>query len=253
MTPREITSRRNPLLRHLKRLGTDRAYRDARGEFLCDGLKLYEEALRWGVTITQIASSDRDFAASVGDAAFFVPTDVLASISPQQSPQTVVFSCAMPFAMPPISATRVLVLDGIQDPGNLGTLIRTANAFHVEQMILCGNCADVWNPKTIRAAMGAVFRQSICRMTIAETADYLHRNNLQLFGAAADSTLALGTANLPPRTAIAIGSEGQGLSAELLAHCNGTVSIPMNPACESLNAAVAGAILLWEQFRGSKP
>ncbi|MCL2564018.1 MAG: RNA methyltransferase [Oscillospiraceae bacterium] len=246
----EITSRKNPQVQHLKKLGTDRAYREVSGEFLCDGLKLYEEAVSAGAAISLSATDRREVTDMLACPTILVPEDVLHSISPLKNPQTVLFACQMPDTTPIANPSRVLVLDGVQDPGNVGTLIRAASAFCVDQVILVGDCADPYNPKTVRAAMGATFRQSVCAMAVDELVQYAAQNNLTLLGAALaedgrDIREPLPAAPL----AVAIGSEGQGLSAELLVHCHGTVRIPMEAAAESLNAAVAGSILLWEMYR----
>jgi len=256
---REITSRKNPIVQHLKKLGADRAYRDACGEFLCDGITLYQEAIQWGAEITCVITSRPD----LGAEAILVPGELLAYISPLQHPQPILFACKKRIQTPLEGADRVLILDGVQDPGNVGTLIRSASAFYVDQVILAGDSADLYNPKTIRAAMGAVFRQRVCNMAIDEILAYVNETKaggvegaapcegITLLGAAAGEGGRDAGGPWPDRAAIAIGSEGQGLSQALLDICHGTVRIPMNPACESLNAGVAGSILLWEMYRGS--
>lgn len=245
----EITSRRNPQIQHLKKLGADRAYRDACGEFLCDGFKLYQEALQWGMEITLLATSQREIGESFAGQAILVPEDVLHSISPIKSPQPLIFACKKPHLGLAESPDTVLILDGIQDPGNAGTMIRSAGAFAVDQVILTGGSADIYNPKTIRAAMGAVFHQRAQEMTLDELIYYVNQNDLRLIGAALREGGKEASALQPIRAAIAIGSEGRGLSQALLNHCHETVEIPMNPACESLNAGVAGSILLWELYK----
>jgi len=245
----EIRSRKNPQIQHLKKLGTDRAYRHATGLFLCDGLKLYREAVSAGLEITLAATSRREIAETVSCQAVLVPEDVLVSISPLKTPQPFLFACKKPNDTPVAETHRVLVLDRVQDPGNVGTLLRSARAFCVDQVILIGDCADPYNPKTVRAAMGATFRQPVCTMEPDELPGYVGQNDLTLLGAA----LAEGgrdlKEDLPERLAIVIGSEGQGICGEILAYCHGTVRIPMEAATESLNAAVAGSILLWEMYR----
>ncbi|MCL2368671.1 MAG: RNA methyltransferase [Oscillospiraceae bacterium] len=245
----EITSRRNPLVQHLKKLGADRAYREATGEFLSDGVKLYQEAILSGAEITLLATSRRELAAGFEGEVIFVPADVLESISPMKTPQPLVFACKQLDHRPVSAPLRTLILDGVQDPGNVGTLLRSAGAFGVDQVILTGGSADLYNPKTVRAAMGALFRQRVSVLSLDETVNYVNQNGLTLLGAdSAPGGQAIDTVSAE-RVALAIGSEGQGLSSELLAHCQGTVRIPMEAACESLNAAVAGSILLWEMYR----
>ena len=246
----EITSRKNPLVQHLKKLGADKAYRESCGEFLCDGIKLYEEAVKFGARITIFATSDRNRTNISAEETILLPQDVLASISPQKSPQTVLFSCNMPEQKPAQAPKTALILDGTQDPGNLGTLIRTASAFSVDQVILTGETADRYHPKTVRSTMGAIFYQHIMPMSVDEIYNYVNQNGLHLYGAALGKDTVVAGEDLPTKTAIAIGSEGQGLSQELLHICHSTIQIPMSDAVESLNAAIAGAILMWELCRG---
>ena len=252
----EITSRKNPLVQHLKKLGAEREYRDACGAFLCDGLKLYQEALQCGAEITLVAASRRELLDGFCRQEILVPEDVLVSISPVKTPQPLMFICKKPAPAPADGARRVLVLDGVQDPGNVGTLLRSAVAFAVDQVILTGASVDLYNPKTVRATMGALFRQRVCAMSVDEIINYVNQNDLTLLGAdaaegqssvsCADSSFGKGAYG---RLAIVIGSEGQGLSPALLAHCHGRIRIPMEAASESLNAGVAGSILMWEMYR----
>jgi len=243
-----ITSRKNPQVQHLKKLGADRGYRDKWGEFLCDGVKLYEEALQSGAEITLVATSMRDITVPDTARGILVPEDVLSSISPQASPQAIVFACKRLEIVPPPEPKRVLILDGIQDPGNVGGLIRTAHAFGADQVILTGATADLYHPRTVRGAMGALFRQAVCVMDLEEIQNYVNQHDITLLGAALLEGGRMANEGMPSRAAFAIGSEGKGLSPELLAACHDTVQIPMEDT-ESLNAGVAGAILLWEVYR----
>jgi len=169
-----------------------------------------------------------------------------------EAPQGVVFSCPikdlrLPERLSPEG--RYLVLDGVQDPGNVGTILRTADAFQTEVILLPG-CADLYNPKTVRAGMGVHFRSAIYRCALSELTPLLREAGLPLYGAALRADTAdVREVNLR-HCAMAVGSEGRGLSAEVLAECDRTVRIPMDGRCESLNAASAAAVLLWEAVRG---
>ena len=116
-------------------------------------------------------------------------------------------------------------------------------------MILCGACADVYSPKTARATMGAIFRENIVRMDIAAAAEYIHSRGMKLYGAVLSERAADIRAAELKNAVVAIGSEGRGLSAELLSLCDGEVIIPMTPGSESFNAAIAAAIVMWEIVR----
>ena len=138
-----------------------------------------------------------------------------------------------------------LLLDGIQDPGNLGTILRTADALQIPVVLLEG-CADAYNPKTVRASMGAIFRERPVCMTRRQAVSACRAAGIPIYAAAMSEdaadvrTLALG------RAAVVIGSEGQGVCRELLDASDRRAVIPMSPRCESLNAAVAAAIVMWQ-------
>ena len=247
-TMETITSRKNPIILRLRALGNDRAFRTAEGEFLCDGIKMLREALLWGAEITAVLWAEEPTADVPCAAQYRVPAELLDYVSPLKNAAGVLFSVKMK-PWPQAAPGKTLVLETIQDPGNLGTILRTANALSMDTVILTGDCADLYNPKTVRATMGAVFRQRCCSMTREEMRSYLNAHGKKLFGAAlserASDIRGIDLAD----TAVAIGSEGQGLSREFLALCDGELIIPMNAQCESLNAGIAAAIVMWELTR----
>ena len=246
-----ITSRHNPLMGHIRKLVGSAAYRRATGEFLCDSPKLLQEALLWQAEITAVVTISPlprlpEYIRQVQ-----VPEDVMASISPVKTPQGVLFTCRLPQAPLPRSLTgrRYVLLDGVQDPGNVGTILRTLDAFDADGLLLTGGCADPYGWKAVRSSMGAVFRRPIYFGTPEELAALLHRSDLSLYGAALrEDTVDARQADYT-RCVLAIGSEGRGLSREVLDLCDQTIRIPMSDRCESLNAAIAAAVLLWESWR----
>jgi len=245
-----ITSRKNPLCAHMKKLGANRAYRQERGEFLCDGAKLLDEAIKSNAEITAVLTA-ADISLPEGIRALQATRELLNSLSPLKTAQDVVFTCKMPeqgnFTPDFAGDGTHILLDGIQDPGNLGTIIRTANAFGVSSVILLDDCADLYNPKTIRASMGAIFRQRVCYTSASELEKLTTESELGIIGAALEGN---NVSEVSLKNAIiAIGSEGRGLSAPVLSMCRELISIPMVPACESLNAAVAASIIMWEATR----
>lgn len=245
-----ITSRSNPLLAHVKKLAADGSYRRRSGEFACDSPKLLQEALNWNAPVTAVISTDGVEVA--GARCVTVPEDVMASVSPMKTPQGVLFTVKLPEAQAPekLPGSRYAALDGVQDPGNVGTVLRTLDAFDGDGLLLLPGSADPWSPKTVRASMGAVFRRPVWTVTVAQLQALLHSSGLPLYGAALrDDTADVKDVDLH-RGVVAIGSEGRGLSDAVLAICDKTVRIPMTERCESLNAAVAAAVLLWEGWRG---
>ena len=249
----KITSRANSLLVHMKKLAASAAYRREQGVYLCDSPKLLAEALKWHAPVREIAVTVGTALPPIPESirAVEVPEDVMASISPMKSPQGALFTVALPSGEVPatLPGSRYMVLDGVQDPGNVGTILRTADAFDCDGVFLVNACADPYSPKTARATMGAVFRRDVYQCTADELCALLQKSNLPLYGTALrNDTVSLRDAELS-RAAVAIGSEGRGLSAEILSKCEKTIKIPMSPRCESLNAAVAASVVLWEMYR----
>ncbi len=245
-----ITSRQNPLLRHVRQLLRDGGYRRDRGEYAGDGVKLLGEAVRWGAPLKTVVASDGLELEALPESVRLVrvPEDVMESLSLMKSPQGVIFTCALPGDAPLSFSGGALVLDGIQDPGNLGTILRTADALDVP-VVLCGDCADPYSPKAVRASMGAVFRAAPQRASCEALAAYCGERGIVLTAAALHREARdLRTVDLS-HTAVAVGSEGRGVGPELLGLVKQRVVIPMSARCESLNAAVAAAIILWEMKR----
>ena len=253
-----ITSRTNPLCTHFRKLASSKGYREETGEFLCDSPKLLQEAALWGASVTALMYTEGAALPPLSDGAARggrVSESVMRAVSPRETPQGVVFSCRSMRHTPPErlepdgrGRQRYLLLDGVQDPGNVGTILRTADAFGATVILLPG-CADLNNPKTLRAGMGVHFRSVIYRCTLEKLTVLLREADLPLYGAALREDTADGRALDLRRCAMAVGSEGRGLSAAVLAACSQTVRIPMNKTCESLNAASAASVLLWEAAR----
>ena len=248
-----ITSRQNPLMTHLRKLASSRSYRKKSGEYLCDGTKLLAEALKWGAEVkTAVFFEEVDIPPLPdGVRAVRVSEELMRSVSPMETPQGALFTVALPEVQLPetLSGKHYLVLDGVQDPGNVGTILRTADAFDCDGVFLVNACADLYNPKTARATMGAIFRREAYTVTAEELFALLRKSGVPLYGTALrDDTVPLAEADLA-RAAVAIGSEGRGLSQQVLDECAKTLKIPMTPRCESLNAAIAATVVLWEMYR----
>ena len=249
----EITSRTNPRLVHIRKLAGSAGLRRSSGTFLCDSPKLLSEAIQAGWELVQVVSTHEVTLPPLpaGTEEIRVPRDVMESISHMKTPQGVLCICRLPDQTLPqqLTGQRYVVLDGVQDPGNVGTVLRTADAFGCSGLILLPGCADPFGPKTVRASMGAVFRCPVWTAGPEELERTLEKSGIPLYGAALrQDTLDVRQLDLK-RGALAIGSEGRGLSEDVLRRCHATIRIPMEPKCESLNAAVAAAILLWEAYR----
>ena len=220
---------------------------------MADGTKLLEEAVRFCPELETVVLTDGVQVDMLPDHVRLVrvPEDVMASVSPMESPQGALFVCRMPQPESFVPQRGMLLLDGIQDPGNVGTILRTADAMDVPVVLLEG-CADPYNWKTVRASMGAVFRVPVTVSTWEQVCD-----------ACTQSGIPIGVTALSPRAedirsasveemAVVIGSEGRGVRPQILDRADRELIIPMNPHCESLNAAVASTIVMW-QMRMARP
>lgn len=246
MTEQRITSRKNPLLQQIKKLLSSKKAREEAGLFVADGTKLLQEAVTFFPGLDTVILSDgveADLPETVR--VIRVPGDVMESISPMQSPQGALFLCRFSEKKPFVPVPGMLLLDGIQDPGNIGTILRTADALDIPVALLEG-CADPWSHKVVRSSMGAVFRVPV-----------IQTNWETVKTACAEGGIPIGVTALSDRAedlrrsdlkamAVVIGSEGQGVRKEILDSADAELIIPMNPHCESLNAAVAATIVMWQ-------
>ena len=245
MMEERITSRKNPLLQQVKKLLASRKDREAAGLYAADGTKLLEEAAKYAALDTVILSDGVEARVPENVRVVRVPGDVMESISPMRSPQGALFLCKLPERKAFVPRKGMLLLDGIQDPGNLGTILRTADALNVPVCLLEG-CADPYSHKVVRASMGAVFRTDVIQSTWEEV-----RRSCEAAGipvavtALSDRASDIRNADVSAM-AVVIGSEGQGVRKEILDAADGELIIPMNPRCESLNAAVAATIVMWQ-------
>ncbi len=245
MTER-ITARKNPLLQQVRKLLTSRKEREQAGLFVADGTKLLAEAVRWWPGLHTVILAD-GVQADVPEHVRLVqvPEDVMASISPMQTPQGALFLCRLPEKTAFTPVPGMLLLDGIQDPGNLGTILRTADALQIPVALLEG-CADPYSHKVVRASMGAVFRTPVVQTTWQAAQEACHAAGIAVaVTALSDRAQDLRQADLQSM-AVVIGSEGQGVRQEILQSAQAELIIPMNEHCESLNAAIAAAVVMWQ-------
>lgn len=254
-----IESRENSLVKRLVRLSNDRKFRKEMQEMVCEGEKMLGEALSSGMDIHDIlVAEDAELDTALlrqaerqGAKMYTCPASLLSKVSNVKTPQGVVFSCERPVAELDVlrGAKRLMVLEGLQDPGNLGTIIRTADAFALDGIILCEGCVDPTSPKVVRATMGAAFRLPIAAATLEQTVAFLDKQNLPLYAAAlSESSVPLTRVDLT-RAAVMIGNEGRGITKKAAALCTQQIIIPMDGRAESLNASVAASIIMYEMSR----
>jgi RNA methyltransferase, TrmH family len=244
------------LARDLKR----RKARERQSLFVAEGVRAVEELLESGLTIEGVLTAPQlaDIARgselrarlSRGDFPYAEVSELdFRSAAETESPQGVLAIAHIPKrsfnSLKAKSHLRLLVLDGVQDPGNLGTILRTCAAFGVTATVALPGTVDLWNPKVVRAAMGAHFRHPAFHSTPEELFTFLDSENVELVGTAA-SGQDIGTFRTPERVAVVVGNEGAGLSDVVRSRVTQTVAIPIQSEVESLNVAVATAILLYE-------
>jgi len=246
MTEQRITAKKNPLLQQVRKLLASRREREQTGLFVADGIKLLEEAVRYYPGLDTVILSDGVEASLPAHVRVIrVPEEVMESISPMETPQGALFLCRMPEKAAFTPQRGMLILDGIQDPGNVGTILRTADALDVPVVLLEG-CADPYSHKVVRSSMGAVFRTRVMQATWQDVKGACAAGGIPVaVTALSEKSQDLRQANLRDM-AIVIGSEGRGVRQEILDSASAQLIIPMNPHCESLNAAIAAAIVMWQ-------
>lgn len=246
MMEERITSRKNPLLQQVKKLLSSRKEREEAGLFVSDGTKLLGEAVQYFPGLETVILSDGvqvQVPSSVR--VVRVPGDVMESISPMQTPQGALFLCRLPEKKKFVAEPGTLLLDGIQDPGNLGTMLRTADALGVSVALLEG-CADPYSHKVVRSSMGAVFRTPVVQTIWAEVSEACKTAGIPVaVTALSDRASDIRNADVKSM-AVVIGSEGQGVRKEILENADAELIIPMTAHCESLNAAVAATVVMWQ-------
>lgn len=254
-----ITSAANPKVRWLRGLSERQGRRDARC-YLIEGIHLIEEALQSGIqprlilfSRPQLESSERgrDLLSVIAPfPAEEAAPDVLKRISETVTPQGIVAAVPLPeyIPLPAPDEPLLLVLDGIQDPGNLGTLLRTAEAAAIRSIFLTGGSADPYSPKVVRAAQGALFR---LHLHVNVTWQVLLRDtgDRQILVAESGEGTPYDAIDWTQPATLVIGNEAHGPSDQARAHATQIITIPMPGRAESLNAAIAGSIIVFEALR----
>ncbi len=261
---KHIESRNNPTIKWAATL-TAKKGREAEGLFCFEGVHLLEEYIRSGnvpkMLFVREDALDKygDLVNSAGCELFSVTRSVYEKLTEEKAPQGIFTVSARLNNIKPLNQDTVKELNGVsialadlQDNGNVGTVIRTAAAFDCN-VILCGNCADIYSPKTVRATMGALF---FANVYVADSAldcvALLQSHNKRVIATAlTDKAQTLGRFGLKDNDCFMVGNEGKGLKDDVISQCDLTAIIPMSGKTESLNAATAAAVILWEAKRGN--
>jgi TrmH family RNA methyltransferase len=243
----KLTSKDNPMVRHWAKLASDGRYRKSEGRALIEGPHLVQAALQAGVQPHAFLVSEKATPeiANLASKPVLMSDRVFASIVNAETPQGIAAEISIPVAKS--ADGDVVFLEGVQDPGNVGTIMRSAAAFGAGSVILDRGCADAWSPKTLRSGMGAHFALQI--RTVGSLEDELQRFAGRILCAVPKGGVRLDEADLNGPIGWLFGSEGQGVSPEATRHTDLKVSIPMVDGTESLNVAAAAAICFYDAVR----
>jgi TrmH family RNA methyltransferase len=260
MPIRKVESKQNAQLKELRQsLAAPR--RAADGLVGIEGPKLLEEALRAGLRLSAVFVAQQaeqlldGFALPPETEVLLVPQKLLDSALTTEAPQPIAALAAPPewgwsnLLAPHRKKPMLLVLAGLQDPGNLGTILRSAEAFGASGVVCLPGTVNPWNPKAVRASAGSVFRLPIIAAAITECFARLHATKIKIFATAVREAKAAHRLDLTVPAAFLIGNEGNGLPAELARQADAALTIPCPGPVESLNAAIASSLLLYEAAR----
>ncbi len=236
-----ITSLENEKIKNVVKLQRKK-YRDLTNTFVVETDNLVEEAEKAGI-IKDLFLVEDEFV-DVDDV-YFVTKEIMKKMSSMESPSNVLAVCNKTISNE-IIGDKILLLDNIQDPGNLGTIIRSSVAFDVDTIVLSNDTVDLYNPKVIRASEGMFCHINIVIMDIEEAINIIKNRNIPIYGTNVENGENIKNINNKGSYALIIGNEGSGVKKEIQALCDYNLYIPMNELCESLNVGVACSILLYE-------
>lgn len=234
-----ITSTSNNTIKALIKL-KQKKYRDETGYYLVEGEHLIEEAMKAKQVECLISTKDITSDLPI----IVVSNEVMSKLSFTKSPQSIMAKCKIKKEKKLIDGKRYLILDDLQDPGNIGTLIRTALAFSIDQVILSNNCVDLYNDKLLRSMQGANFHISCIYDDLKTVISTLKKNNVKIIGSALENGQDIKQIKISEKMAFIVGNEGNGMNKDILQECDYVGYIPIN-TIESLNVAIAGSIMMY--------
>ncbi|WP_028400920.1 TrmH family RNA methyltransferase [Ectobacillus panaciterrae] len=245
---KKIDSLQNPRVKQWKKLQTKKE-RDKSGLFLVEGFHLAEEALRAQDTVRElIISENTDLPVKwdVGSAELYIVSEaIMKTLSETETPQGILAVCEKHEQHIQLSNGKFLLLDGIQDPGNLGTIIRTADAAGLDAVIIGEGTVDVYNSKVLRSTQGSIFHLPIIKGQLEEWVANMKQESVPVYGTALQQAVPYPHVNPAGSFALIVGNEGNGVRKDLLELCDQNLYIPIYGQAESLNVAVAAGILMY--------
>lgn len=236
-----ITSINNEYIKEISKLN-EKKYRDKSNKYLIEGLHLVTEALKYDIIDTIIIREDFSYETNIKH--IIVSNEVMKKLS--DNPSIPKIMAIVNKKESTISGNKILLLDRLQDPGNLGTIIRSAVAFNFDTIILSNDTVDLYNSKVLRSTQGMLFNINILRQDLTNVINELKNNNYTIYGTKVDNGYDVKEINNINKFALIIGNEGTGISDNILKQCDKYLYIKMNNNCESLNAGVAASILMYE-------
>lgn len=236
-----ITSINNEYIKEISKLN-EKKYRDKSNKYLIEGLHLVTEALKYDIIDTIIIREDFSYETNIKH--IIVSNEVMKKLS--DNPSIPKIMAVVNKKESTISGNKILLLDRLQDPGNLGTIIRSAVAFNFDTIILSNDTVDLYNSKVLRSTQGMLFNINILRQDLTNVINELKNNNYTIYGTKVDNGYDVKEVNNINKFALIIGNEGTGISDNILKQCDKYLYIKMNNNCESLNAGVAASILMYE-------
>ena len=236
-----IESTSNNKIKDIRKLN-EKKYRDEEKKYIIEGEHLVLEAYKAG-NLEEVILCDRDIDLDVEK--IFVTESVMKTISTLPSKVDIIGVCSIKENDIDLSK-NILILDGVQDPGNLGTILRSAVAFNLTNIILSEDTVDLYNIKTLRSAQGMNFHLNIKRINLEEYIPFLKENGYKIWGTDVTNGIDIKNASKDEKYAIIMGNEGKGMSANIKELCDKFVYVNMNENCESLNVGVCASIIMYE-------
>lgn len=256
-----ITSKDNEYVKHIKKL-KEKKYREEYKEFIVEGIKMVQEAIEENAKIkTIIICDDCKVQSSISNELMYeiakyncvyVAEKIFSTMSDVINPQGIMAIIEKPENKETeidFSKDTFLLLDNIQDPGNMGTILRTADSLNMDQIIISKGSSDIYNPKVVRSTMGAIYRIKVVEVeNLARTVKEFKKHRINVYATDLKTDKSIYDVSYK-KAAIVIGNEANGVSEEVLQEASDRIKIPMIGKTESLNAAVATSVILYEAFR----
>lgn len=238
---KEISSPNNEYIKYLIKL-KEKKYRNSEKKFIVEGYHLVNEAYQANILEEILIVNDIDEYKDISK--IKVTEGIIKKLSTTVNPQNIIGICSLNINKN-ILGERILLLDNINDPGNLGTLIRSSLGFDISTIVISPDSVDVYNEKVIRASQGAIFKTNIIIAPLNDTISQLKEKNIKIIGTSLDASYTLKNFPKPTKYAILLGNEAQGVKENLLSLTDVNLKIEMNNKLESLNVAVAGSIIMY--------